>query len=252
MKKKFLPIAIIIEYILAFLVITRVSSNRDQIIIDQGIHFYQNASIASKVFLGIVVIASIVELLVYLRSRKKEQELLERRIEAEMEEKRAMHRKEAMLSVKEKLDRDVLHDLLQEASLGDWKALSVGIRECDKDLLEIEEMQKKLQRLLKHNDAAALDQSGEVLEQVEQYICKAIRKALNYMEISDANNEKDVRVVKTKLTECHIDCKQQLGRTQDFLYAMTDFLNKQGEKAGDMDMIDIYKKAIMESLEERV
>ena len=85
---------------------------------------------------------------------------------------------------------------------------------------------------------------------MEQYLCKNVRKVLNYLDVADSDVEKDVRLVEEKLVVCHEEGQKQLQQVQEFLFALTEFLNKQGEDDNSMEMLDIYKTTILSSIEE--
>ena len=76
------------------------------------------------------------------------------------------------------------------------------------------------------------------------------RKVLNYLDVADSDVEKDVRLVEEKLVVCHEEGQKQLQQVQEFLFALTEFLNKQGEDDNSMEMLDIYKTTSLSSIEE--
>ena len=85
---------------------------------------------------------------------------------------------------------------------------------------------------------------------MEQYLCKNVRKLLNYLDVADEEEEKDVRLVQEKLAVCHEEGQKQLQQVQEFLFALADFLNKQGGDDNSIEMLDIYKSTILSSIED--
>ena len=75
---------------------------------------------------------------------------------------------------------------------------------------------------------------------------------LNYLDVADDEEEKDVWLVQTKLAACHEEGQKQLQQVQEFLFALAEFLNKQGEDDNSMEMLDIYKSTILSSIEDEL
>ncbi len=73
---------------------------------------------------------------------------------------------------------------------------------------------------------------------------------LNYLDVADEEEEKDVRLVQEKLADCHEEGQKQLQQVQEFLFALAEFLNRQGEDDNSMEMLDIYKSTILSSIED--
>ena len=114
----------------------------------------------------------------------------------------------------------------------------------------MDEYQEKLVHLLETNGADSLSNTNEVLDQVEQYLCKNVRKVLNYMDVADEDNERDVEQVSLRLTACHEEGQKQLQQVQEFLFALAEFLNKQGDDDNSMDLLNIYKSTILSSIQD--
>ena len=108
--------------------------------------------------------------------------------------------------------------------------------------------QDKLNRLLKENGADALNDTEEILEKVEQYLCKNVRKVLNYMNVADPRNLSDQEMIRNKLKNCEAANSVQLDQTQQFLFALTEFLNRQGDEDTGTDMLEMYRQTILDSL----
>jgi cobalamin-dependent methionine synthase I len=110
--------------------------------------------------------------------------------------------------------------------------------------------QERLSRLLQTNDVHTLSDTEEILDRVEQYICRNVRKVLNYMEVVDPSSPEDVELVRTKFSTCCSDNQDQLKQTQEFIIALTDFINQQGDSDNDLSMLEVYKNTILDSIQE--
>ena len=81
-------------------------------------------------------------------------------------------------------------------------------------------------------------------------MCKSVRKVINYMDVANASDPADVNRVRDKIYECHNDLQQQLQQVQEFLFAFADFLNTQGDDDQSIQMLNIYKTTILDSIKE--
>ena len=154
----------------------------------------------------------------------------------------------AVLSVKEELENDRLCELLEEAGKSEWQMLNTELSKCRKQMAEMDDLQDKLTGLLKTNEADSLSDTEEILERVEQQICKNVRKVLNHIQIRDPEDPSDLESAREKIQECVRDNEAQIGQTKEFLYALADFLNQQGDNENDASMLQIYKATILDSL----
>ena len=119
------------------------------------------------------------------------------------------------------------------------------------DLLKTAEengYQAKLSRLLTNNGADYLDDTNGVLESVEQSILRKVRKVLNCFVVYETDSAEDVQKMQTLLKETRDSNEAQLNNVKDFLLAITDFLNKQGDDNTGAEKLDIYKRTILESI----
>lgn len=181
-------------------------------------------------------------------SKLRDQEMIERKQREFIEDS---HKKEtAKLSVKDKLENSKLRELLQEKLQNGWEPTRELIDKCIEQLQQMDDYQDRLSRLLKSNDAQMLSDTEEVLDRVEQYICKNVRKVLNYMEVADYRTAEDVNLVRSKLSACCADNQEQLKQTQEFIFALTDFINQQGDSDNDVSMLELYKKTILDSVKD--
>ena len=64
------------------------------------------------------------------------------------------------------------------------------------------------------------------------------------MSVADDDAKDEVR---NKLDNCAEENKGLLAKTKDFIYALADFLNNQGEKT-DLRMLETYKNTILNTM----
>ena len=181
-------------------------------------------------------------------SRLQDQATIEQERNAFVEENK--RKQIANLSVKDKLENSRLRDMLKEKTANGWNVLSEPITQCVTQLEQMDSYQERLTRLLASNDVHTLSDTEEVLDRVEQYICKNVRKVLNYMEVADPQSAEDVALLQTKFAACYGDNQEQLKKTQEFIFALTDFINQQGDSDNDISMLEVYKNTILESIQE--
>ena len=154
----------------------------------------------------------------------------------------------ADLSVRSGLDAEKIQELLQEKLEGEWGIYKNEIGSCLDQMKTMDRYQNKLNRLLKENGADTLNDTEEILERVEQYLCKNVRKVLNYMNVADTNDVSDQEMIQNKLKNCEEANSVQLDQTQQFLFALTEFLNRQGDEDTGTDMLEMYRQTILDSL----
>ncbi|MBE5870802.1 MAG: hypothetical protein E7294_06045 [Lachnospiraceae bacterium] len=181
----------------------------------------------------------------YVHQKRKTQ--LQDRLRSR-EESDETKRNTAVLSVKEELENDRLCAMLEKAEQAEWQILQTELGQCRRQLAEMDELQDKLTGLLQTNEADSLSDTEEILEKVEQQICKNVRKVLNHIQIRDPSDQGDQVSAREKIQECVQDNEAQLGQTKEFLYALAEFLNRQGENENDVSMLQIYKETILDSL----
>ena len=210
------------------------------IVINYGIRFYRSLR---NVIFSVSALISIAVTAMYVtgavKRRKWQNARDEEAAKAEVMRQEALREREKhreVLSVSKKMDSVKIRELLTEYAAQKWKALA-------QPLLQI-----KLQ--LDINGAAALSNTEDILDRVEQYLCKNVRKVLNYLDVADDEEERDVRLVQEKLAACHEEGQKQLQQVQEFLFALAEFLNKQGEDDNSMEMLNIYKSTILSSIED--
>ncbi len=227
---------------------------RDNLIIRLGIRLYRQLFFIVLIAGGLIVIALLVYFLLnwkqYQTQKRTQDEETARQQAALEEEALEKERHREILSVSKKMDAMRLKELLATYETQTWSMLAQPIAKIRMQLDIMDEYQDKLVHLLETNGADSLSNTNEVLDQVEQYLCKNVRKVLNYMDVADEDSEKDVEQVKLRLNACHEEGQKQLQQVQEFLFALAEFLNKQGDDDNSMDLLNIYKSTILSSIQE--
>lgn len=217
---------------------------RTPFVVNYGIRAYRTFSYVLAIA---CVIAFAFSLFSLLKRTKEERKLGEAR--AEYESRKAMENvKIPKLPMKGKLKNHELRKILTGQIDGPWFDVA---REGDELIFQMKQMdvyQDKLAALLAENDATALSDAENLLDSVEQYLCRNVRKVLNYMSV--ANPETDSDMIRDRMEECKKDNGDRLKQTQEFIYAMTEYLNGQGEGTADVDAMNMYKMALLESVRE--
>lgn len=228
----------------------------DNIIQESGVHTLAALRIAAYAFLA-AALALLIMRLIFCTARaisaKKERERAEKELEEERSRKADEAKSEqAKLNVREPLKDSVIYARLKSWLNEDWGRLyGTGIPELITDILrQMDDMnmyQSKLSRLIANNGADYLEDTNAVLESVEQCILRKVRKILNCFVVYESTRAEDVEKMLNLLRETRDSNEAQLNNVKEFLLAITDFLNKQGEDNTGIERLNIYKKTILES-----
>ena len=253
-KRKIKLIYVIIAAAVFAVAFAAVAFSKDSIVISQGIRFYrflrQIVVIIGSILVAALIILYIIDSVFVLRAKKNFNEA-QAAVKAQEEAnvyKEKQNREN--LSVSKEMDSARLRQILNSYSAGQWSALSGQLRQICIQLDMMDEQQAKLSHLIENNGADALSNTEDLLNKVEQYMCKSVRKVINYMDVANASDASDVSRVQEKIYECHTDLQQQIQQVQEFLFAFADFLNTQGDDDSSLQMLDIYKTTIMDSIRE--
>lgn len=221
---------------------------KNAVIIQNGIVFYRNFTrILASAFLFsfFLCFLALAKHLVIVKQDRKNRNILKKKEEELVREKSLS---EAGLSLGKKLDGTVIRKMLVLAKNTEWKSLSVEIDRCLGQMDQMDDYQKKLEFLLAKNDAGAWKDTEDVLDQVEQYLYRNIRKVLNYLNVL---NSSDMERARIKLEECIEDNDSQLSQVQEFLLALTDLLNMQGSGNQEIETLEMYKDMILRSVQKK-
>lgn len=216
---------------------------RDPFVIQFGIRSYEKARIF---FLLETLVFTIIATYVYARHA-----IVKNKEKKGNEAISAPKETDAILSVSKELDPNKLYTILNEyASHSD--IASEELLQCSMQLKTMNIYQEKLKKLLQNNGATSLDDTQEVLDKVEQYLCKAVRKVINYIDVSDVNSKEDSDMILKKINECYTDCQTQLEKVKEFLLVLAEFLNQQGSDDTTPETLDMYKQCILKSIDEEL
>ena len=255
-RKRNISLILLIAVIIIFVfVMTALGGAKNTIVIEHGIVFYRGIR---RMVLIVGVILIVLLAILFLRSfiraaaqsRRDAKEEAKRRA-AEDERISEEKRSSEPLSMKKNMDSVRLRQILDDYSNGDWRNLAGEMRQIHIQLDLMDEQQEKLSRLLKNNGADALSNTEEILDQVEQHMCQSVRKVINYMDVASPERQEDVKKVLEKLYACHADNQTQLQQVQEFLFALADFLNTQGDNDNSAQMLELYKSTILDSIKDQ-
>lgn len=237
----------ILLMILAAAAAIGITLSQDILIVQRGILSYRRIRTAVYLIAGIMMILSIAGITV---SRRKEAREMAIRAAQKKEENEG--KPPADLAVSSRLDDQKIQNLLFEKMEGEWNVCSKEAEGCLAQMQTMDRYQEKLNRLLKENGADALNDTEEILDRVEQYLCKNVRKVLNFMSVADPSDASDQEMIRSKLLQCSDKNRTQLEQTQQFLFALTEFLNQQGDDDSGEDLLEMYRQTILDSLSREV
>lgn len=233
-----------------------VSRFETAIIQQMCVHSLKTLNVIAYILLGLGLVMLLARVITSIVKQARAARLLseeEREREAlrERQEREDKHAK-ANLNVREPLKDKVIYERLKGWLNEDWgrltnTAIPAGMSDILRQLDEMNSYQSKLSRLLANNGADYLEDTNAVLESVEQCILKKVRKILNCFVVYESSRRADVEKMETLLNDTRAANAAQLSNVQDFLFAITDFLNKQGDDNIGIEKLELYKKTILES-----
>ena len=243
MKKKLITLAIIILVFGAAL--GGLFAAKDSVVIYLGIRMFRVLQFA-LIAAGIVSVGGAAVSSIVTVTKLKDELENSRREQLALEE---IHKRQtARLSVDGKLDNATMRRLLQQKQSDGWGLLATPIEACTGQLVSMDDYQERLAKLLAANGADTLYDTEDVLDQAEQGMCRNVRKVINYMEVSDGSLQEDVEMLRGKLDICINQNREILKQSQEFVFALTEYLNRQGDSKEDISMLELYKKTILESI----
>ncbi len=244
MKKKLITLIAIICGFAG--VLGGVFATKDTIVIYMGIRAFRGILIGLMGLGGVTVGAFMIHSAVSI-SRLQDQLEDKRQEQLALEE---IHRKQtARLSVQGKLDNETLRRLLAQKGQDSWGLLSSQIEKNITQLEMMDDYQDRLSKLLASNGADTLSDTEDVLDQAEQGMCRNVRKVINYMEVANSNLSQDRDMIAERLQTCETQNQEILKQTQEFVFALTEYLNRQGDSNADTSMLEIYKKTILDAID---
>ncbi len=155
---------------------------------------------------------------------------------------------EPMLKINSRLDPEDLRGRIYNLKISckhkELKEVYAGI---EGSMETMNRYQAKLNKLLNNNGADALRDSEEILDGVEQNLCRNVRKFLNKETILDT--DQNYAELLAEGEKCNRENDTLLKKTMDFMEAVAEYLNDQDDN-DDLGDIEIYKNAILEQIKE--
>lgn len=228
--------------------------NRIKIIQTGGVHTYNTFLTTANILCICSFLITMILVIVLENKKRKQNRKIEELEEQQRQEQLDRQRKDpnATLSISQPLRDSRIRDMLKETLTQYWtedqetRRIVLHLIEQTK---EMDSSQEKLQKLLKENGATKLYDTNDLLTQAEQYILRNIRKVLNCFQVYDPTNEEDVKKIQNLGQSVIQDNDRQLKNVREFLFAMTDFLNQQGDSTAEIQRLNIYKETILKSIE---
>ena len=75
-----------------------------------------------------------------------------------------------------------------------------------------------------------------------------MRKIINNLSAVDIDSPDSELKIQKWFSECISDSMQKLDKVNEFIVSLSEFFNSQGEDSSSLDMLDIYKGTILESI----
>ncbi|MBQ9304125.1 hypothetical protein [Butyrivibrio sp.] len=155
-----------------------------------------------------------------------------------------------ILQISGHLDPDMIREQYQHLYQTEYAYISALSAPHDHIMQGFDMMnryQDKLNVLIKQNGAAALSDTEDVLDKVEQQLCQNVRKLINIMIVSSAAEPNEVI---DAANTCVKDNHTLLVSAKDFMTAIATYLNAQGDDQG-IDEIQIYKDVLLKQLQQQ-
>ncbi|MCR5603209.1 MAG: hypothetical protein K6G27_05840 [Lachnospiraceae bacterium] len=205
---------------------------RDDMIINAGLRGYRAGMTLLGAILGGMSVGSVLTL---LKNRKPKDDVQPVRVSPS-------------LDIGSRLNPEYIKANLYEVT-GD--ATDETVRKAVKTVIKtmdvMDDLQDRLKELLDNNGADALRDTENILDDVEQHICRNVRKFINNITILDMKNSRDREKIVTSAVECSEQNQKLLKLTKDFMTSLVEFLNRQGDSSSEEE-INMYKEALTEQL----
>lgn len=217
---------------------------KDTIIVYSGIRTFTAISTVSTAFLVVAGIVFVLFLIIRVSSQAKERKA---KMIQDVENDKGPD-----LRMKGDLDPERVRESLRSSS-AEWANdpyVESACKAIYKNMDDMDGYQAKLKKLLDSNGADALRDTEEVLNKVEQHICRNVRKLINIMTVLDSGNANDRALILTTAKNCTDDNNKLLESTRNFMMAVSQFLNTQGEDGGTIQEIESYKKILTDQIQE--
>ena len=223
-----------------------VEQRKEDLIIEKGISGYRTwASTSTALLIAAAALAAILLILQFSdAARKHREEEAAGRLAAEAAEKSPR----APLSVDGVMNPGEIRNFLIQQGSGEWRKYRGNLGQCVDVMDDMSDCRARLHKLLEMNGADTLRDTEDVLRQVEQYICRNRRKIINNLSAVDIDSPDSEPKIQKWFSECISDSMQKLDKVNEFIVSLSEFFNSQGEDSSSLDMLDIYKGTILESI----
>lgn len=223
-----------------------VEQRKEDLIIEKGISGYRTwASTSTALLIAAAALAAILLILQFSdAARKRREEEAAGRLAAEAAEKSPR----APLSVDGVMNPGEIRNFLIQQGSGEWRKYRGNLGQCVDVMDDMSDCRTRLHKLLEMNGADTLRDTEDVLRQVEQYICRNMRKIINNLSAVDIDSPDSEPKIQKWFSECISDSMQKLDKVNEFIVSLSEFFNSQGEDSSSLDMLDIYKGTILESI----
>ena len=165
--------------------------------------------------------------------------------EKQQQQKIPVRQRSGELPMNGELSDVAVASLVRQQAEGRWRCLEDELVKVQAQLRDIDNYQDRLHSLLAANDAEKLNDTEEVLSQTEQYMLRKVRRILNYMSIYDPNKPDERQTMADHIGKCVDENKVLLGQTKEFVLAVTEFVNRQGESDNELELLQMCKDSIL-------
>ena len=227
-------------------------NNRDDYIIQQGIKAYENSVQTSTALIGvgvaITIFLAVLEFFSYRKRVKKEMEIQQSVAEREQTLQQQAKQETSYLASDGVLNEEKLRKELKTKASQYSPIANTYLKPLWEQSVKMDEMQEKLSVLLAKNGADRLDDAEEMLVKAEQQMLQNLRKVLNYMEVCDSETTDGINKVKDSAIQCKAENQAIMQSSSDFLMAMTEYLNNQGNSENALESLNNYKNVLNNTL----
>ena len=223
-----------------------VELNKKDLIIENGVSSYRNYASASTALLAAAVVLTVIMLALEVSAAAKKRR--EEETAASLAAAAAEKRPRAPLSVDGVMNPEEIRNYLLLQGSGEWRKYRGNLGMCVDVMDDMSECRERLHKLLDMNGADTLRDTEDVLRQVEQYICRNMRKIINNLSAVDMDSPDSGPKIQKWFSDCINDSRQKIDKVNEFIVSLSEFFNSQGEDSSSLDMLDIYKGTILESI----
>ena len=224
-----------------------VEFNKQDLIIEKGVSGYKSAASKLNLVLAVCIVILAIQFIKFLVgfSKKAMEDSASKKTK-----NNAAQSSSPPLMTGGHLDPAEIRDYLSSQGHGEWSEYKPHLNCCIEIMDDMQDCIKRLDALLTMNEADSLYDTHDILLRSQQKICQNMRKLINFMLAVDIDGPGSDKEIIKRFEKCEEDSKELLSNVNEFVISISDFLNKQGEDNSSIEMINIYKETILESLQE--